>query len=65
LQVSAWLFLIGMLLFCGSLYVLVLTGEHYLGVITPIGGVAMIAGWLTLAWAVFSKVKQHADTGER
>lgn len=65
LRISGGLFLVGMLLFCGSLYLLALTGTHYLGIITPVGGVAMIFGWLTLAWAIFSKVKQYADTGER
>lgn len=65
LRISGGLFLVGMLLFCGSLYLLALTGTHYLGIITPVGGVAMIFGWLALAWAIFSKVKQYADTGER
>ncbi len=55
LRVSAVLFLTGMLLFCGSLYLLVATGVHYLGMITPVGGVLMIAGWLTLAGAFFSR----------
>jgi uncharacterized membrane protein YgdD (TMEM256/DUF423 family) len=40
-----------MLLFCGSLYLLALTGVSRLGAITPIGGVAFIAGWCCLAWA--------------
>ncbi|WP_432697000.1 DUF423 domain-containing protein [Marinobacterium sp. YM272] len=53
LRVSAALFLTGMLLFCGSLYLLVATGVHYLGMVTPVGGVLMILGWLTLAGAVF------------
>ncbi|SEG78930.1 DUF423 domain-containing protein [Marinobacterium lutimaris] len=53
LRVSAVLFLVGMLLFCGSLYLLVATGVHYLGMVTPVGGVLMIAGWLTLAGGVF------------
>ncbi|WP_106476615.1 DUF423 domain-containing protein [Phytohalomonas tamaricis] len=39
---------IGIVLFSGSLYVLALSGVHYLGIITPIGGVALMAGWLTL-----------------
>ncbi|MGR2738411.1 DUF423 domain-containing protein [Billgrantia sp. Q4P2] len=39
----------GMLLFSGSLYALALTGLRGLGMITPFGGVLMIAGWLTLA----------------
>ena len=38
----------GTVLFSGSLYLLVLTGEKKLGAITPIGGCALIAGWLSL-----------------
>ena len=45
-----WLLAIGILVFSGSLYVLALTGVRTLGAITPIGGVAFIAGWLLLAW---------------
>lgn len=56
LRLSAALFLTGMLFFCGSLYLLVATGVHYLGIITPIGGVLLIAGWLTLAGAMFTRV---------
>jgi uncharacterized membrane protein YgdD (TMEM256/DUF423 family) len=44
-------FVLGTLLFCGSLYALVLSGVRGLGAVTPIGGVAFIAGWLCLAWA--------------
>lgn len=65
LRLSAGLFGLGMLLFCGSLYTLALTGIHYFGIITPIGGVSLIAGWLVLAFAISGKVKQNADTGER
>lgn len=43
--------LIGTLIFSGSLYVLCFTGITWLGAITPIGGVAMIAGWALLFWA--------------
>src|SRR5690554_5065087 len=42
----------GMLLFSGSLYAMALTGARGLGMITPVGGVLMIAGWLALAAAV-------------
>lgn len=35
----------GILIFSGSLYILVLTGTHWLGAITPIGGLAFMAGW--------------------
>jgi uncharacterized membrane protein YgdD (TMEM256/DUF423 family) len=46
---AAWLLLIGIVLFSGSLYTLALTGQRILGAITPMGGVAFIAGWLLLA----------------
>jgi uncharacterized membrane protein YgdD (TMEM256/DUF423 family) len=42
---AAWLFVAGIVLFSGSLYALVLTGTRWLGAITPIGGVAFLAGW--------------------
>ncbi|HXA53085.1 MAG TPA: DUF423 domain-containing protein [Candidatus Acidoferrum sp.] len=45
-----WLLAIGILVFSGSLYALALTGVRTLGAITPIGGLAFIAGWLLLAW---------------
>ncbi|MGV6817950.1 MAG: DUF423 domain-containing protein [Thiotrichales bacterium] len=41
----------GIVLFSGSLYLLALTGIHWLGIITPFGGLAFIAGWITLAIA--------------
>ncbi len=41
----------GILLFSGSLYLLTLTGVGKLGMITPIGGTAFLAGWLCLALA--------------
>ena len=43
-------FLIGILLFSGSLYVLAITGIKWLGAITPIGGIAFLFGW---AWLIF------------
>lgn len=46
---AALLFIAGILLFSGSLYALVLTGIRPLGMVTPIGGVLFIAGWLWLA----------------
>ncbi len=48
-----WLFIMGVLLFSGSLYLIVLTGQRWLGAITPIGGLAMILGWAILAWVAF------------
>ncbi len=53
LTVSGWAFVLGILVFSGSLYVLVLTGQRWLGAVTPIGGVAFIVGWGLLAWAAF------------
>jgi uncharacterized membrane protein YgdD (TMEM256/DUF423 family) len=50
---AAWLFFIGTLLFSGSLYMLALTGIRIIGFITPLGGVALIAGWLLLAVAAW------------
>jgi uncharacterized membrane protein YgdD (TMEM256/DUF423 family) len=46
---AGWLFVVGTLLFSGSLYLLALTGTRWLGAITPLGGVAFLAGWLCLA----------------
>jgi uncharacterized membrane protein YgdD (TMEM256/DUF423 family) len=54
LQAAGWLFLFGSLVFSGSLYVLATTGVRWLGAITPIGGVAMIAAWVALAVAAAS-----------
>lgn len=46
---AAWLFLAGIVLFSGSLYLLSTTGLRIFGPITPLGGVAFIAGWVMLA----------------
>ncbi|GGX84739.1 membrane protein [Litchfieldella qijiaojingensis] len=43
----------GMLLFSGSLYLLVLTGARVLGPVTPVGGVLLMLGWLALAWCAW------------
>lgn len=48
---SGWCFLLGILLFSGSLYVLALSGIKPLGAITPFGGVSFLLGWAMLAWA--------------
>ena len=50
-QVAGWLFVIGIVIFSGSLYALVLTGPRWLGAVTPLGGVALLAAWLVLAWS--------------
>ncbi len=51
LPAAAWLMLAGIVLFSGSLYVLVLSGVHWLGAVTPIGGSAFIVSWLLVALA--------------
>ena len=50
LRSSGFLFMLGIVLFSGSLYVLSLSGIRWLGAITPIGGVAFLLAWASLAW---------------
>jgi len=50
-RAAGWLFVIGTVIFSGSLYTLVLTGQRWLGAVTPIGGVAFLAGWACLVAA--------------
>ena len=50
---SGWLFVVGTIIFSGSLYALSLSGIRWLGAITPVGGVALLAGWLCLAAAAW------------
>src|SRR5437868_13237812 len=50
---AGWLFVAGIVLFSGSLYLLAVTGVTVLGAITPIGGVAFLAGWALLAYSAF------------
>ena len=49
LNVAGWLFVVGIVLFSGSLYLLAIKGHPALGSITPFGGVAFLAGWACLA----------------
>ena len=48
LLTAGWLFVIGIVFFSGSLYVLILTGLHGFGAITPVGGLSFIVGWMCL-----------------
>jgi uncharacterized membrane protein YgdD (TMEM256/DUF423 family) len=48
---SARLLTFGTLVFAGTLYVMALGGPRWLGAVTPLGGAAIIAGWLCLAWS--------------
>lgn len=52
-MVAGWLFLAGTVLFCGSLYVLSLTSARWLGAVAPVGGLALLGGWLCLAWSAW------------
>ena len=53
-----WSFLLGIILFSGSLYILTLgkvlatEGVNWVGVITPLGGLFFLVGWLSLAWGI-------------
>jgi uncharacterized membrane protein YgdD (TMEM256/DUF423 family) len=51
LRSSGWLFTLGIVVFSGSLYMLSFSGLRWLGAVTPIGGLAFIAGWACLAAA--------------
>ncbi|MBE9230583.1 DUF423 domain-containing protein [Cuspidothrix issatschenkoi LEGE 03284] len=51
LLVSGWLFIIGVVIFSGSLYALSLTGIKSLGAVAPLGGLALMAGWGALSVA--------------
>lgn len=55
-SVAGWAFVAGIVLFSGSLYLLVLGDVRLLGPVTPLGGVSFVAGWLALAIAGGSRV---------
>ncbi len=52
-SLAGWFFVVGTFLFSGSLYALSLTGMRLFGVITPLGGVLFLLGWLYLGWSIF------------
>ncbi|MHA7967046.1 DUF423 domain-containing protein [Paenibacillus sp. CAU 1782] len=52
IQLAGWLLFAGIVLFSGSLYALALTGVKRLGIITPLGGLSFIAGWVVVVIAV-------------
>ena len=54
-EVAGWLFVAGIVLFSGSLYAMALTGIRGLGAVTPLGGVAFLAGWAALVWAAATR----------
>lgn len=55
LGACAWLLVAGLVVFCGSLYALALTGVRALGAVTPFGGAAFLAAWAALVWAILRR----------
>ena len=55
LAVSGWAFLVGMLIFGGSLYAMALGGPRWLGAVTPLGGVGLLIGWGALLAAALKR----------
>jgi uncharacterized membrane protein YgdD (TMEM256/DUF423 family) len=56
------LFLLGSLLFSGSLYAMAFGGPRWLGAVTPLGGLLFLAGWATLAWAAGERFRSEKDS---
>jgi uncharacterized membrane protein YgdD (TMEM256/DUF423 family) len=52
LRWSGWLMLVGIILFSGSLYVLSVSGLHWLGMVTPFGGISFIVAWILFVVAI-------------
>ena len=52
LTAAGWCFIAGIVIFSGSLYLLSFTGIRWFGAITPIGGLAFLAGWAILVWSL-------------
>ena len=61
LSVAGWSFTLGILLFSGSLYLLALSGTHWLGAVTPIGGLAFLVGWAALAYSAIQLSRKLND----
>jgi uncharacterized membrane protein YgdD (TMEM256/DUF423 family) len=55
--IAGGLFAAGIVIFSGSLYLLAFTGLRWLGAVTPLGGLAFLAGWLCLAWGAATKMR--------
>jgi uncharacterized membrane protein YgdD (TMEM256/DUF423 family) len=52
LNAAGWAFILGIVIFSGSLYLLSFTGVLWFGAITPVGGLAFLIGWAILVWSV-------------
>ena len=55
--VTGWLFVVGIVLFSGSLYALSLTGVKAFGMVAPLGGLSLIAGWIVFAFNAWGMQK--------
>jgi uncharacterized membrane protein YgdD (TMEM256/DUF423 family) len=53
MRAAGWLFVAGTVIFSGSLYLLALTGARGFGAVTPVGGLAFLAGWLALTLGIW------------
>ena len=49
---AGWAFIVGIIIFSGSLYILSMTGMRWFGAVTPLGGLAFLIGWAILVWSV-------------
>lgn len=49
---AGWAFIVGIIIFSGSLYILSMTGMRWFGAITPLGGLAFLIGWAILVWSL-------------
>jgi uncharacterized membrane protein YgdD (TMEM256/DUF423 family) len=58
-MVAGWLFVGGVIVFSSSLYVLALTGIRFVGAITPLGGLFMLAGWICLALTPIREIRSR------
>ena len=55
--IGGWLFVAGIVIFCGSLYCVALTGMRGIGGVTPVGGLLFLAGWLCLMWGAAARLR--------
>ena len=58
-ELAGWLFLAGSSLFSWSLYLMAITEQVWLGAVTPVGGLLLLAGWTVLSWAILAP--NHAN----
>lgn len=56
MALAGWMMFAGIVMFSGSLYALATTGQRWLGPVTPLGGVAFMAGWIMVAWTAWRSV---------